>query len=296
MTDVSAVIVTYNSRDEIAACLDSFAQYTSRDACEVVVVDNCSTDGTAEFVESAYPWVRAVRSPKNAGLSAGVNAGVAASSGEFVAVINPDVRFEADVLSPLAAYLRAHRDAGIVAPKLLNDDGTLQLSCRAFPGYSTVLFNRYSLLTRLLPGNRRSRDYLMSDFDHASIRDVDWVSGAALMFPRRVFDELGGWDAGFFLFNEDVDFCRRVHDAGYRVVYDPEVFVHHSIGISEAASARIIIERHRSIWRYYRKHLRRNAIVDAATAAGIAARCGVMLVLGAVRRAGRSASKRRRAG
>ena len=283
MIEVSAVIVTYNSRDEIGACLDSFSRYTSRDTCEVVVVDNCSSDGTAEFVESAYPWVRVVRSARNAGLSAGVNTGVAASSGEFVALINPDVRFEADVLSPLAAYLREHPDVGVVAPKLLNDDGTLQLSCRAFPGYSTVLFNRYSLLTRLMPGNRRSRDYLMSDFDHASIRDVDWVSGAALMFPRRVFDELGGWDEGFFLFNEDVDFCRRVHDAGYRVVYDPEAVVYHRIGISEAASPRIIIERHKSIWRYYRKHLRRNVIVDAATAAGIAARCGVLLVLGAVR-------------
>ncbi len=147
-----------------------------------------------------------------------------------------------------------------------------------------MLFNRYSLLTRLLPGNRRSREYLMSDFDHASIRDVDWVSGAALMFPRRIFDELGGWDAGFFLFNEDVDFCRRVHDAGGRVVYDPEVFVYHSVGISKAASSRIIIERHRSMWRYYRKHLRRNAVVDAITAAGIAARCGALLTAGAVRR------------
>jgi N-acetylglucosaminyl-diphospho-decaprenol L-rhamnosyltransferase len=284
VTGVSAVIVTYNSRDEIGACLDSFARHTSRDACEVQVVDNCSTDGTPAFVESEYPWVRLVRQANNAGLSAGFNAGVAASGGEYVAVINPDVRFDADALSPLAAYLRAHPDVGVVAPKLLNDDGTLQMSCRAFPGYSTVLFNRYSLLTRLMPGNRRSREYLMSDFDHAAVRDVDWVSGAALMFPRRVFDELGGWDADFFLFNEDVDFCRRAHDAGYRVVYDPEAVVYHRIGISEAASARIIIERHRSIWRYYRKHLRRNPVIDAITAAGIAARCGLLLVLARMRR------------
>jgi N-acetylglucosaminyl-diphospho-decaprenol L-rhamnosyltransferase len=284
VSEVSAVIVTYNSRDEIGSCLQSFACHTSRDACEVVVVDNCSTDGTRAFVDSEYPWVRLVRQATNAGLSAGFNAGVAAASGEFIAVINPDVRFDADPLSPLAAYLREHPDVGIVAPKLLNDDGTLQLSCRAFPGYSTVLFNRYSLLTRLMPGNRRSREYLMADFDHASVRDVDWVSGAALMFPRRLFDELGGWDAGFFLFNEDVDFCRRARDAGYRVVYDPAAVVYHRIGISEAASPRIVIERHRSIWRYYRKHLRRNVFVDAATAAGIAARCGLLLVLGGVRR------------
>jgi len=292
MSAVSAVIVTYNSRDEVAQCLDSLARHTTRDGCEVVVVDNRSADGTAELVEAGYPWVRLIRSARNAGLSAGINAGVVASSGEFTAVINPDVRFESDVLSPLAAYLREHHDVGVVAPKLLNDDGSLQLSCRTFPGYSTAMFNRYSLLTRLIPGNRWSREYLMSDFDHASIRDVDWVSGAALMFPRRVFDELGGWDDGLFLFNEDVDFCRRVHDAGYRVVYDPAVFVYHTIGVSKAASARMIVERHRSIWRYYRKHLRRNPAIDAATAAGIAARCGALLVAGAVRRATSRARRR----
>mgnify|MGYP001467947157 CR=1 FL=1 len=98
--------------------------------------------------------------------------------------LNPDVRFDSDVLAPLARYLADHPDAGVVAPKLLNDDGSLQLSCRSFPGYSTALFNRYSVLTKLMPGNRYSRDYLMADYDHTSQRDVDWVSGAALMFPR----------------------------------------------------------------------------------------------------------------
>ena len=283
MSEISAVIVTYNSRRVIGACLDSFVRHTSRDACEVVVVDNCSSDGTAEFVQTEYPWVGVVRPSRNAGLSAGINAGVRASSGEYVAVINPDVRFENDALSPLASYLRSHGDVGVVAPRLLNHDGTLQLSCRAFPGYSTVLFNRYSLLTRLMPGNRRSRQYLMSDFDHASIRDVDWVSGAALMFPRQVFDQLGGWDEEFFLFSEDVDFCRRAHDAGYRVVYDPAATVYHTIGISKSASPGIIVERHRSMWRYYRKHLRRNIVVDAATATGIAARCAGLIAISRLR-------------
>jgi GT2 family glycosyltransferase len=117
----------------------------------------------------------------------------------------------------------------------------------------------------------------MADFDHASRRDVDWVSGAAMMFPRAVFDEVGGWDAGFFMFNEDVDFCRRVRDAGYRVVYEPTATVYHAIGVSKHSNARMIVARHRSMWRYYRKHLRSNVLVDALTGAGIAARCGLML-------------------
>lgn len=282
-TDVSVVIVTYNSRRHIDACLTSLREYTRDVAYEVIVVDNASTDGTAAYVAETYPWVRVIARRGNAGLSYAVNEGVEASSGCCVIALNPDTRIESDVLAPLTAYLREHLDAGVVAPKLLDDDGALQLSCRAFPGYTAALFGRYSLLTKLLPGNRFSRGYLLSDVDHSSVRDVDWVSGAALMFPRAVFERLGGWDAGFFLFSEDVDFCRRVHDAGLRVVYYPHVAVYHEIGVSKRAPARIVIERHRSMWRYYRKHLRGNVVRDAVTAAGIAARCAFALGSQAIR-------------
>jgi hypothetical protein len=281
--DVSVVIVSYNSREVLPACLNSLREHTAGVPYEAIVVDNASTDGTADLVARDYPWVRLIRRPSNAGLSAAVNEGVAASFGTYIAQLNPDIRIAQDVLAPLAAYLREHPDVAIAAPRLLNDDGTLQLSCRSFPGYSTALFSRYSLLTRLLPGNRYSARYLMSDADHGVTRDVDWVSGAALMLPRAVFDRLGGWDAGFFLFSEDVDLCRRAHDAGYRVVYLAEHAVYHRIGISVSASSRVIIERHRSMWRYYRKHLRGGIVRDAATAAGIAARCAAMLAANSVR-------------
>ncbi len=281
--DVSVVIVTYNSRRHIDACLASLREHTRGVTYEAIVVDNASVDGTAAHVAEAHPWARVIVRGSNAGLSYAVNEGVAASSGRFVIALNPDTRIDADVLAPLTAYLSEHPDAGVVAPKLLDGDGALQLSCRAFPGYATALFGRYSLLTKLLPGNRFSRGYLLSDFDHTTVRDVDWVSGAALMFPREVFDRLGGWDAGFFLFNEDVDFCRRVNDAGLRVVYYPHVAVYHAIGISRRAPARIVIERHKSMWRYYRKHLRGNAVQDAVTAAGIVARCSFALGSRAIR-------------
>jgi hypothetical protein len=281
--EVSVVIVTYNSRAFIGPCLDSLRQHTSGVPYEVIVVDNASPDETADLVEREYPWARVIRRRANGGLSAAINDGVGAATGRYVMQLNPDVRVESDVLSELARYLDQHPGVGIVAPKLLNDDGSLQLSCRAFPGYSTALFNRYSVLTKLLPGNRYSREYLMAGYDHMRERDVDWVSGAALMFPRMVFDRVGGWDADFFMFNEDVDFCRRAHDAGYRVVYDPAVALCHSIGASESASARLVIERHRSMWRYYRKHLRGSSARDAITAAGIIGRCAYVLAAARVR-------------
>ncbi len=281
--EIAVVVVTHNSAACVGACLHSVECHTRGATYEVIVVDNASRDCTRELVARDHPQAKIVARARNGGLSAGINDGVAASSGAYIAVLNPDVRFESDVLSALARQLREQPDIGVIAPKLLDDDGTLQLSCRAFPGYATALFSRYSLLTRAFPSNSRSRDYLMLAYDHASERDVDWVSGATLMLPRRVFDALGGWDAGFFMFNEDVDLCRRVHNAGMRVVYQPAVAVHHTIGVSKSASPRMVLERHRSMWRYYRKHLRGGPVRDAATGAGIAVRCGVVLGMNAAR-------------
>ncbi len=291
--DVSVIIVTYRSARFIGECLTSLRERTSGVEYETIVVDNASGDGTAEIIAREHPRARLMARRRNAGLSAAVNEAVAASCGTHVMVVNPDARFVDNVPGVLSAYLREHRDVGIVAPKLINDDGSLQLSCRSFPGYTTALFNRHSLLTRLWPSNPFSRRYLLADFDHRSERDVDWVSGAALMFPRDVFDEVDGWDAGFFMYNEDVDFCRRVHDAGYRVVYNPGVaIVHHIGGSTRWLPSRMVIERHRSMWRYYRKHLRGGPAPvrapvwarDAVTAAGITTRCGYLLAANNVRR------------
>lgn len=286
--DLSVIVVTYNSAAHIGPCLASLRESTRGVSCETIVVENASPDGTAALVAREHPWARLIARTENAGFAAAVNEGVAASAGNFIAAVNPDTRFNHDALSPLVAYLREHADVGIVAPRLLDPDGSVQLSCRAFPGYATALFNRYSLLTRLLPRNRYSRAYLMSDFAHDEVRDVDWVSGAAFVIPRAVFQRIGGMDAGFFMYSEDVDLCRRVHDAGYRVVYNPTVSLVHEIGGStRSLPVRMVIERHRSMWRYYRKHLRGSPLRDAVTAAAIAARCAALLAAVAGRRLAR---------
>lgn len=283
--DVSVVVVTYNSRADIATCIDAIYEHTRGVSYEIVVIDNASRDGSTQLVRERYPAVRVVARTTNVGLSAAINEGVAASTGRYIVVMNPDARLRDDVLSALTNGLRDEAGIGVIAPKILNDDGSLQLSCRAFPSHATAIFSRYSLATRLFPNNRYSSGYLMSDFEHDVTRDVDWVSGATMMFPRAVFDRLGGWDVGFFMFNEDVDFCRRVRDAELRVVYEPSVAVYHRIGVSKRAPARIIVERHKSMWRYYSKHMRGNALVDAATAAGITARCAAALAGAGVRNA-----------
>jgi hypothetical protein len=288
--EASIVIVSYNGRDFLRRCLASFYHHTKGVDFEVIVVDNASTDGTPEMVVEEFPRATLVRRTENAGFARGVNQGMAVARGEAFLLLNPDTELDADILPPMLAYLRRHADIGVLAPKLLDPDGSLQLSCRAFPGFATALFNRYSLLTRLFGGNRFSRRYLMTGFDHTRTADVDWASAACWLIPRVAFEKVGPLDEGYFWSIEDVDYCQRVHRAGLRVVYFPEVAVRHHIGESAATlPGRTIRERHRGMWRYYRSYLRpqsapARALLDAAVWLGIQARCAAQLMANGLRR------------
>jgi GT2 family glycosyltransferase len=276
--DLSIVIVSYNSREHLRRCLQSLTAHPPGVEHEIIVVDNDSRDGSAPMVAAEFPGVRLLRLAKNVGFAAGANHGIRAAAGEAVVLLNPDSEIERDPFGPLLAYLRTHDDAGIVAPRLLNEDGSLQLSCRRFPTFSVALFNRYSLLTRLFPGNRFSSRYLLTDWSHDAISEVDWVSGACLMVRRPLLDQIGLFDESYFMYIEDVDLCQRVHRADYKVVYFPDATVIHHIGRSSSTlPVRSIIARHRSMWHYYKKYLRRGLLVDFVIGMGILARCGCLL-------------------
>ena len=276
--DLSIIIVSYNGREHLRKCLQSLAAHGPGVGHEVIVVDNASQDGSREMVAAEFPQARLLPLPKNVGFAAGANRGIGEASGEAIVLLNPDSELKEDVFDPMLAYLRGHPDIGILAPKLRDEDGSLQLSCRRFPTFSVALFNRYSLLTRLLPRNRFSARYLLTDWDHSAIAAVDWVSGACLMARRSLFEEIGPLDEGYFMYIEDVDLCQRVHRAGYKVVYFPEAAITHHIGrSSHTLPSRSIIERHRSMWHYYRKYLRRGWLLDIVVAGGIALRCGCLL-------------------
>ena len=289
--DASIIIVSYNGRDLLRRCLESIYEHTREIAFEVIVVDNASRDGTPEMVMAEFSNVTLVRRSSNAGFAYAVNQGLTIGRGGAFLVLNPDSELIGDLLPPMLAYLQANQDIGILAPKLLDTDGSLQLSCRAFPSFNTALFNRYSLLTRLLPKNRFSSRYLMTDFDHSAIADVDWASAACWLLPRLTFERVGPLDEGYFWSIEDVDYCQRIHRAGLRVVYFPEVEVRHHIGGSSVTLAnRTILERHRSMWRYYRTYLQPDGRVVAPFAGafvrtGIWLRCGAQLAAHNLRRA-----------
>ena len=280
---ISIVIVSFNARDHLRRCLASLSAMTSPH--EVIVVDNASSDGAANMVESEFPNVRLIRNPQNEGFAVAVNIGEYSAKGDVIVLLNPDSILTHDCFTAPAQFLRANPDVGVVGIKILDPDGGLQLSVRRFPGLQVALFNRYSLLTRLWPTNPFSSRYLMSDWKHDEQADVDWVSGACLLTTRAVIDRVGPLDEGYFWGFEDVDFCQRVHRAGMRVVYYPQTSVVHVIGASaRTVPTRALVARHRGMWRYYKHHLSSNRVVDVFVAAGIVGRCSLAVLGSAIRR------------
>ena len=282
MTDalLSVVIVSFNAKEHLRRCLSTLYEH-QQGRFEVIVVDNASPDDSASMVAKEFPQARLLANPANAGFAVAANLGDAQAAGDVIAFLNPDSELREDAFSAPACYLREHPDIGALGIKVLDPDGSLQLSVRRFPGLEVALFNRYSLFTRLFPGNRFSRRYLMTDWDHDTISDVDWISGACLMTTRAVLSQIGRFDEGYFWGFEDVDFCKRVHRAGLRVVYYPQTSVVHAIGASaRTVPAKALIARHKGMWRYYRSHLASNFVIDSVIFAGIWARCGLQLASG----------------
>lgn len=287
---LSVVIVNYNSVAYTRRCLASLAAGAAGLRWEAIIVDNASPRRGVEGLAGEFASVRVIVRRTNGGFAVGANTGIRAARAATILLLNPDTVVRPGAVTTMARYLDQHPDVGVLGPRIENPDGTLQLSCRRFPTLSAALFNRYSLLTRLLPRNRFSASYLMSDWDHTSARAVDWLSGSAMLLPRAALAHVGLFDEGFFFTAEDVDLCRRMWDAGWRVVYLPEATVVHQIGGSSATLPnRVVIERHRGMWRYYRKHLQPSreasagrwvaAVSGMAVAAGISARCLAQLAL-----------------
>ena len=275
---LSVVIVSFNARDELNRCLWSLYQHLTG-KYEVIVVDNASRDGSADLVAQDFPDARLIRNRSNIGFAAAADLGADAAAGDVIVFLNPDCELSDDAFSAAANHLRQNPDVGALGVKLLDSDGRLQLSARRFPRLDTALFNRYSLPTRLFPRNPFSRRYLMTDWDHAGLQPVDWVSGACLMTTRAVLDRVGSFDEAFFWGFEDVDFCQRLQREGLHVVYYPEASVRHSIGASaRSVPVRAVVARHRGMWRYYKRYLASNAAVDGLAFVAVWARCGLQVL------------------
>ncbi|MBI3724368.1 glycosyltransferase family 2 protein [bacterium] len=272
----SVIVVNYRARELLSRCLESLA--LSKVEHEAIVVDNASRDGSAELVRERHPGARLIVNERNLGFAHACNQGLAARRGRHALLLNPDAAILNDVLGVAGRELERRRDLGVLGARILDEDGRRQLSARAFPSHATAFFHRYSLLTKLLPGNRGSRAYLGSDLPESGAPvAVDWVSGAAMVLREEAIAAVGGFDERFFLYAEDTDLCLSVRRAGFAVAYAPEAVVVHRIGgSSRKARPRALLERHRSMWRFYAKHYARRPLVDLTTCAGIVLRGALM--------------------
>jgi len=231
---LSVVIVNWNTKDRLRSCLDSVVERLTSLQHEVIVVDNASEDGSAEMVVETFPQVRLIRNKANVGFGAASNQAMRASRGRWLLLLNSDTVLIDDSVAGLVATLDRDRretgemaDVGIAHCRLIYPDGRLQHTAYRFPSTRRALFEALGLY-KLTPAGRAADVLLAGYWDHAEERDVDWVAGAFMLLPRTVFEATGGFDERFFMYGEDLEWCYRIRDRGWRVRFFPRAtIVHH---------------------------------------------------------------------
>jgi N-acetylglucosaminyl-diphospho-decaprenol L-rhamnosyltransferase len=250
--DLGVVIVNYNAGQHLGRCLDSVFTLSGDCALEVVVVDNASQDGSARRAAESRPEVRLIENPDNRGFARAANQGIAATSAPLVLLLNPDAEVISGTLADLAKLIRDRPRAGAITPLIRNPDGTPYPTGRRLPPLGEAL--GHVLLGPILPGNRFTRSYTLADWDRTTEREVDWIAGSAMLLRRQALDEVGPFDERFFMYAEDVDLCTRLRQAGWTVVFCPQVEVHHVGALATGRSKRMPLEHSRSAYRYFAKH------------------------------------------
>lgn len=290
--DLVVVIVNHDTRELLDDCLRSL-----RDggldglSAEVWVVDNASTDGSAELVRARHPWARVLESDDNVGFSAANNLALRTAGfpsqpqprseapDRHALLLNPDTIVPAGALRGLVARLEAEPDIGVVGPKLLLADGSLDLACRRSFPTPEVAFYRFSGLARLFPRSRRFGRYNLTYLDPDEPADVDSVVGACMLVRGAAIADVGLLDERFWMYGEDLDWALRMRQAGWRVAYRPQVVVHHVKRAASRGSRRAQYEFQRAMWLFYQKHYRArtSAPVDLAVRLGLGLKGGARL-------------------
>ncbi len=254
MIQLSVIVVTWNCRQFIRPFLESFGNLLSDPSVQILVVDNASHDGTAELIEQEFRTVELVRNKTNLGFSRGNNIGLSLAKGEFVALINPDVRLLPGCLNRMMEWMRKHEDTGLLGPQMLGEDGLVHRSTMRFPTAWNCLCDALALNT-IFPKWKFLRSYLAYGFSHDETREVDVLNGWFWMTRKSALDQVGFLDERFFMYGEDIDWCKGYHAAGWKRVYlAGAAAIHYGGGSSANAPIRFYIEQHRAMSLYFKKH------------------------------------------
>jgi hypothetical protein len=266
--EISVVIVSWNACRFLEECLESLSRPITR-SCEVIVVDNSSTDGSPEMVAAKFPSVTLIRSGGNLGFSKGNNLGIKHSRGKFIALVNSDVNVLPGCLDQLAAFLDGHPDAGMVGPRIMYGDRRQQSSCRHFPGlWNNVCDALY--LNRLFPRIEFFSGEQMFYFSHDRTCEVEVLVGCFILARRESVNQFGLLDEDFWMYGEDLDWCRRCWKAGWKVMFYPGAeAIHYCGGSSANDPARFEVAQRMArvqLWAKHKSRMARWGLVALITA------------------------------
>jgi len=257
--DVTVSIVSYNTSEPLRNCLASLQ--ARRDEGEVtldvVVADNASTDDSVAMVRREFPWVRVVETGGNIGYGRANNTGLAGATTRYVFVINSDTVVEPGALKVMRDFMDENPKIGCVGAQLILSDGSTQTSCARDPSLLAVFWEQ-TYLDKLLPNNRITGNYLMTNWDYKDRREVEQVCGACLFVRREAYEQIGGFDPAYFMYFEDTDFCIRLRRAGWPIHFVPEARILHLLGASSAKNwqtrARTISAYNKSRYYYFNRY------------------------------------------
>ncbi len=271
--DLSIIIVNYNVKEFLQNLLHSIAKASQSISTEVIVVDNASNDGSAEFIKEKFPHVKLIVNEKNLGFSKANNIGIKSASGNYILLINPDTIVSEDSFKKMIKFYEEHSEAGMAGCKILNPDGTLQLACRrSFPGPWTS-FCKVTGLSTLFPNSRIFARYNLTYLNEDQTYEVDAISGSFMMIRREALEKVGGLDEQFFMYGEDLDICYRIQKSGYKVFYVHSAQIIHYKGESTKRSSidetKIFYD---AMKLFVKKHLSSSFLVEIILTAAITLR------------------------
>lgn len=252
---LSIIIVNWNTRDLLQKALAACIQTTVHTDYEIILIDNHSADDSVAMVRKNFPQVQVIVNDDNLGFAKANNQGMKVAGGEYIMLLNSDTICQDRAIDTLAQYLDTHADVTMVGPKLLNADRTFQHACRRrLPDPLNSFYHLFGL-GKLFPRSKRFNAYKRLSDDPNVTEPVEALSGAAMMFRRKVYDTIGGLDEQFFFYGEDLDFCKRVLDRGWKTVYvhDAEI-IHLGGGSSSKRRRASLINFYDTMWQYYKKH------------------------------------------
>lgn len=276
MVDISILIVSWRVRELVRRCLESLGA-TDGTRAEIILVDNASNDGTVAMAHESFPNVHCIANGVNRGFAAANNQALSRATGRYMLLLNPDTEVRPGTVAQVVSYLDAHPDVGLFGSTILNPDGTLQRSVRRFPSLLTLA----ALLLKLhalFPDAPPVRSYFANDFDYDHEADVDQLMGAYLVVRREALHDIGMLDAGYYLWFEEVDWCKRARDAGWKVRYAPGMPIIHRGGESfrQHGNARQQLLFVKSALRYARKHFSPYAYAALVALAPLSLALGVL--------------------